>query len=109
MRWYIDALKKYAVFSGRSSRIAYWMFVLFDVLFTVAAVILDEAAGSEAGVFNLLYSLATIVPYLAVSVRRMQDSGRSGWWILAPVVNIVFLCLPGDPGANRYGPGPDAA
>ncbi len=103
MNWYIDALKKYGVFAGRSRRKAFWMFVLFDAIFTVVASILD---GGEGGVFSSLYSLATLVPYVAVSVRRMHDTGHCGWWIIVPIVNLVFLCSDSQPGENKYGPNP---
>lgn len=107
MNWYIDAWKKYGVFTGRSRRKAYWMFWLFDIIFTIIAVVIDGI--TETGIFNGIYSLATIVPALAVSVRRMHDAGHSGWWILVPIVNLVFACTDSQPGDNKYGPNPKNA
>ena len=106
MNWYIDALKKYAVFAGRSRRKAFWMFWLFDIVFTIVFSLIDRMMGGEVGVLSLLYTLATIIPYLAVSVRRMHDTGHSGWWILFPIVNLVFLCTDSQQGDNKYGPNP---
>ena len=108
MNWYIDALKNYAVFSGRSRRKAFWMFWLFDTIFTIIAMGIDEKMGSKAGVLVLIYTLATIIPYIAVSIRRMHDTGHSGWWILFPVVNLFFLCRDSQLGENKYGPNPKA-
>jgi len=58
---------------------------------------------------NAIYSLAILIPATAVSVRRMHDLGRSGWWILVPVVNLVFMFLDSQSGDNEYGPNPKAA
>ena len=106
MQWYIDAWQKYGTFSGRSHRTAFWMFWLFDTIFTFVAAIIDSAIGEDIGVFCLFYTLATIVPYFAVAARRLHDVGLSGWWILVPVVNLVFLCVDSQRGPNRYGPNP---
>ena len=106
MKWYIDAFKKYAVFTGRSRRQAFWMFWLFDIIFTIIFSLIDEIMGSELGVLNLIYLLATIIPYFAVSARRMHDTGHSGWWILFPIVNLVLFCTDSQQGENKYGPNP---
>ena len=121
MSWYIEALKKYAVFSGRSRRKEYWYFVLFNVIIGVALNVLDAVIGTynpSAGIGLLggIYSLAVLVPSIAVSVRRLHDIDRTGWWVLialVPVVGaivlIVFHALDSTPGPNRYGPNPKAA
>jgi uncharacterized membrane protein YhaH (DUF805 family) len=113
MHWYIEVLKKYAVFSGRARRKEYWMFFLFNI---VVAILIGFVFGVIQAVthidlsgVSLIYSLAILIPSIAVGIRRMHDLGRSGWWILFPVVNFVFLFLDGQPEENEYGPNPKAA
>ena len=81
MKYYIEGLKKYAEFEGRARRKEYWMFILFYFIFTIAAVVLDEILGSEPVIY-IVYGLVLILPTLAVTVRRLHDTDRSGWWIL---------------------------
>lgn len=119
MKWFLEALtKKYATFEGRARRSEYWYFVLFCVLAIVALAIVDSIAGTfseeaEIGLFSGLFVLATFVPSLAVMVRRLHDTDRSGWWVLinlvplvGAVVLLVFTVLDSQPGANRFGPNP---
>ena len=118
MNWYITVLKKYAVFSGRARRKEYWMFVLFNIIFSIAAIILDNLLGTASnelgyGIIYGLYSLAILIPTLAVAVRRLHDIGKSGWWIfisLVPIVGsiwlLVLLATDSLPGENQYGPNP---
>jgi uncharacterized membrane protein YhaH (DUF805 family) len=118
MSWYLAVLKKYAVFSGRARRKEYWMFVLFNLIFAIVAMILDNVLGTAIedvgyGVFYLLYVLAVLVPSLAVVVRRLHDIGKSGWWIfisLIPLIGgiwlLVLLVTDSQPGENQYGPNP---
>jgi uncharacterized membrane protein YhaH (DUF805 family) len=115
MNWYLEALKKYAVFSGRARRTAYWMFVLFNVIIAVVLAIIDGLVGSP-GILGLLYGLAVLIPGLAVSVRRLHDTNRSGWWLLicliplvGAIILLVFMVQDSQPGENRYGPNPKAA
>ena len=109
---------KYAAFSGRAGRKEYWMFILFDVIAAFVALVLDimisAASGRNDGcVFYLLYLLASLIPTLTVSVRRLHDTGRSGWWLLLSfvpfggIVLFAFTLLPGDSGANEYGEDPN--
>ena len=111
MSWYIEALKKYAVFSGRSSRREYWFFTLFNVIAAVVLIIIDSIIGS-GGLLTILYGLAVLVPALAVTVRRLHDTDRSGWWVLIWVIPLgglvllVFALLDSTPGDNGYGPNP---
>ena len=112
MYWYFEALKKYAVFAGRARRKEYWMFVLFNLIITLLLGMIEGVAGSP-GVIGGLYSLAVLVPSIAVSVRRLHDIGRSGWWMficLVPVIGvivlIVFAVQDSQPGNNQYGPNP---
>lgn len=118
MNWYLQALKKYAVFEGRARRKEYWFFVLFNVLALVALGMLDVLLGTyseetEVGLFSGLYALAVLIPSLAVTVRRLHDTNRSGWWVLihfipiiGAIVMLVFTVLDSQPGANRFGPNP---
>ncbi len=113
MSWYITVLKKYAVFSGRARRKEYWMFCLFNVIVSFGLGLVLGFTGSLlgtgaqlGGVGGMVYSLAMIIPSIAVAIRRMHDTGHSGWWILVPLANIVFLFLDSQPGENEYGPNP---
>jgi uncharacterized membrane protein YhaH (DUF805 family) len=121
MNWYVEALKKYAVFSGRSRRKEYWFFVLFNVLASIVLAAVDGATGSlnpETGMGTLgtIYALAVLLPSLAVSVRRLHDTGRSGWWLLiglVPVIGaivlLVFMVQDSKPGENQFGANPKGA
>lgn len=113
MSWYITVIKKYAVFSGRARRKEYWMFFLFNILISLALGFVLGFIGAIIGVgaqlsniASVVYSLAIVIPSISVVVRRMHDLGRSGWWMLVPVANIVFLFMAGQPGENEYGPDP---
>lgn len=175
MEWMILPLKKYAQFSGRSRRKEFWMYILFVIIVTIVLSILDAmlglggstyssntlpdgatgiggAAGVSGGILAGLFALATFIPSLAVQVRRLHDTNRSGWWILMPlvpylagavlmlggamggvasggmtaasggalalggilmviggisaIVLLVFMCLDGTRGPNRFGPDP---
>lgn len=118
MNWYLKVLRQYADFSGRARRTEYWMFVLFNILFVIAAMILDNILGLTVeglpyGVFYFLYAIAIIIPSLAVAVRRLHDVGKSGWMILIaiiPIVGAIWLlvlyCTDSDAGENEYGPNP---
>ncbi|HEX9533541.1 MAG TPA: DUF805 domain-containing protein [bacterium] len=117
MSWYIGALKKYADFNGRAGRAEFWMFTLISTIISVILYLIDGGImpGSNIRLLYTLYSLAVLVPSLAVSVRRLHDTGRSGWWILINVIPIlgqlvylVFL-LRDSQGANQYGSSPRLA
>src|SRR3954447_9172658 len=120
MSWYLEVLKKYAVFSGRARRKEYWMFFLINLIISVVLIAIDNLIGTfraQAGVGLLqgIYSLAVLIPSLAVTVRRLHDTGRTGWWILIgliPVIGgivlLIFMVLDSEPGANQYGPSPKA-
>jgi uncharacterized membrane protein YhaH (DUF805 family) len=105
----------YVKFDGRASRSAFWWWVLFQIIVQFVAGILDYAIFSNLGVLEGLVSLALLLPYLSVSIRRLHDTDRSGWWLLIyliPVIGfivlLVFFLTGSDPGPNRYGPAPDA-
>lgn len=127
MHWYLMVWRKYAEFAGRSRRKEYWMFVLFNALAVlaliaigVAGIAMSEDYGGLLFIPFGIYLLATIIPGLAVAVRRLHDSGRSGWLMLVfflvglipfigligGIIQIVFMCQDSDPGTNRYGPNP---
>lgn len=107
--------KNYAVFKGRSRRSAFWYSVLFTALVSTAAGIinpgsLDENGWRNPGALENLWSLATLIPSLAISFRRLHDTGKSGanlFWIFLPVIGwiilLVALVKDGSPGANQYG------
>lgn len=105
-----SALTQYVGFTGRARRSEYWFFVLFTVLATVVAAVIDAVIG--APVLGLVVALGLLLPSLAVSVRRLHDTGRTGWWMLlglvplGGIVLIVFACLDSEPGPNRFGPSP---
>ncbi|MEU0407388.1 DUF805 domain-containing protein [Streptomyces griseorubiginosus] len=114
MSWFIEVLKKYAVFSGRARRKEYWMFALFATIIYVVFLVLSIVTKQSWIVF--LPILAFLLPGLAVTARRLHDTGRSGWWILfqlvpiaGPITLFVFSVLDGEPGDNKYGPNPKLA
>jgi uncharacterized membrane protein YhaH (DUF805 family) len=106
-------LRNYATFTGRARRSEFWFFWLFNLLLHMAAAVLDAAILGDGTLLNSLVSLGLLLPNVAVSVRRLHDVGRSGWWLLiglVPLVGIVVLLLwytaRGEEGANRFGPDP---
>lgn len=125
MNWFIKVLKQYADFKGRARRKEYWMYVLFLTIAYIIAAILDNVLGLSIkmagqsmgyGYIYLLVALATIVPSIAVSVRRLQDINKSGWFVLIafiPIIGVLILLywslLEGTKGENQYGPDPKAA
>ncbi|MBK5549174.1 MULTISPECIES: DUF805 domain-containing protein [unclassified Pseudomonas] len=102
---YLEVLKKYAVFTGRASRREYWMFILINLGVAIVLGVIDAVLGAK-GIISNFYSLAVFLPSIAAAIRRMHDTNRSGWWILLPIVNIVFLAQDSQPGDNRFGPNP---
>lgn len=142
MEWMILPFKRYAEFTGRSRRMEYWMFVLLQIIvYAVLALVvfgigggLEEFANADpedpmavysmlfsgAGLLMVVWWLATIIPSIAVGVRRLHDRDMSGWWylgfivlsiipivgIIASIAFLVIMLLPGTPGPNRFGPDP---
>lgn len=116
MNWYLEVLKKYAVFSGRARRMEYWMFTLVNIIISVAVMILDYVILDTKGILYIIYCFAVFIPSLAVLVRRLHDTSRSGWWFfisLVPFIGSIWLlvltCLDSTPGSNEYGPNPKEA
>ena len=115
MDWYMGVLRKYAEFSGRARRREYWTFALISFLIGCALGVIGALVHGLA-FLSWVYSLAVLVPSIAVSVRRLHDTGRSGWWLLIGlipliglIVLIVFLATDGEPGDNEYGPNPKSS
>ena len=118
MEWYTEVLKKYAVFQGRARRQEFWMFFLFNTMFYLLAAVVDNIIGTRYqdmwyGIFYTLYSLAMLIPSLAVEIRRLHDVGKSGWWLfisLIPLIGAIWLFVllvtDSQPGENQYGPNP---
>lgn len=113
--YYLDVFKHHYVdFDGRVRRRTYWMFTLFNVGIAVAiAFVLGVVSDGLADFVGGLYALAVLPPGLGLAVRRLHDTGRSGWWALVALVPILgffvllyFMVLEGDPGPNEYGPDP---
>jgi len=141
MEWMILPLRRYAQFSGRSRRKEYWMFVLFCLIGRIVLAIIDTILGlnldgARTGLLSGIFNLAILIPSIAVGVRRLHDTDRSGWWLLAglaamlpglvlmavnffvgmavlaiggfcaAILLLVFVCQDGTQGDNRYGPDP---
>ena len=119
MEWYLTVLRKYAEFSGRARRMEFWMFTLINILISIGLSIIDAIIGTTygagSGILSTIYGLAVLIPSLAVGVRRLHDTGRTGWWLLIGlvpcigfIVLIVFFATEGQRGDNQYGPDPKA-
>lgn len=116
MEWYLKVMSQYADFEGRARRKEYWMFVLYNLVFSFVATIVDVVLGFSMGNFGLLaslYALVILIPSIAVCVRRLHDIGKSGWMmliILIPIVGGIWLLIlfiqEGTPGQNEYGMNP---
>jgi len=121
MNWYLKVLKNYIVFDGRARRKEYWFFYLFYFIFVIALGFIDAITGSYSinvglGLLSGIFVLAMILPGIAVCVRRLHDTDRSGWWILigfVPIIGgiwlLVLMVLDGTSGQNQYGSDPKAA
>lgn len=116
MNWYISVLKQYAVFSGRARRTEYWMFVLCNVIVMLLLGMVDKLIGGDNELISSIYSLAVLLPSLAVAARRLHDTDRSAWWLLLGLIPIIgtlvliyFLVCNGQQGPNRFGDDPKAA
>ena len=106
----VSGFQNYVNFNGRAARSEFWYWVLFVFLVNVAANIIDAGVGT--GIIGALVSLALFLPGIAVSVRRLHDLDRTGWWLLIAftVVGVILLivwdCMKGTSGSNQYGPDP---
>ncbi|MCL4117892.1 UNVERIFIED_CONTAM: hypothetical protein GTU68_045002 [Idotea baltica] len=114
MNWYLKVLKQYADFTGRARRKEYWMFVLINILISWTFVLLDYIAGTTIfDSINTIYSIAILVPSVAVAVRRLHDIGNSGWYYLLvfiPIIGWIWLLIlfvtDSESGTNKWGPNP---
>ncbi|MTD27425.1 DUF805 domain-containing protein [Erwinia sorbitola] len=120
MSWYLAVLKNYAEFSGRARRKEYWMFILFNTLIQMVLMVLffhTDGSFLQSPILIIygVYTVATLSPLLAVSVRRLHDTNRPGWWMLlyfvpfGGIVILVILCLDGDKESNRFGAPPKSS
>jgi uncharacterized membrane protein YhaH (DUF805 family) len=118
MKWFLKVLRQYADFSGRARRKEYWMYSLINFIFVTVASILDNATGMAIegigyGPIYIIFVLATLIPGIAVSVRRLHDVGKSGWMLfvgLIPIIGVIWLLVlavkDSQPGSNQYGENP---
>lgn len=118
MVWWLTCMQKYADFSGRARRTEYWMFALLNFIFAIVALMIDYMLGTinkefGSGIIYSLFSLAIILPTWAVSVRRLHDVGKSGWWLLIsliPFIGDIWLFIltvtDSQTGDNEYGANP---
>lgn len=118
MNWFFRCWEHYADFKGRARRKEYWMFILFNFIVVLILTILDSLLGWNIsdlglGALGLVYSLAALIPGLAVVVRRLHDIGKSGWYYLISLIPIVgfililvWLCKDSEREANAWGPNP---
>ncbi|AJR22903.1 MULTISPECIES: DUF805 domain-containing protein [Sphingobium] len=133
MEWMLLPLRRYAKFSGRARPREYWMFVLFLLLCYIGVAMVEGILGlsttdhwfqrgpwwagagysTRGGPLTGLFTLAMIIPHIAVSVRRLHDTDRSGWWLLivffpiiGSIVLLIFFIMSGTRGPNRFGPDP---
>lgn len=107
MNYYIKVLQNYANFNGRARRSEYWYFVLFNIIISIVLGFIAGAIGFE--LLGSLYSLAVLIPSIAVGVRRMHDVGKSGWFIIIPIYNLILACTDSQAGDNEYGPNPKSS
>jgi uncharacterized membrane protein YhaH (DUF805 family) len=125
MKYYVDAFRKYFVFHGRTSRKAYWMFILFNIIIGWIVMLVDRGTGMQpfldyeymsysSGPLYSFYNLLLFIPSLAIACRRLHDTGRSAWWLfilLIPVFGwiwmLIILLQQGDFSENTYGSIPE--
>ena len=117
MHYFLDPIKKYVAFKGRATRKEFWMFFLFYFIFSVILGFVTGLIVAFAHITNgdnvanyvgYAYALILGLPYIALYIRRIHDSGKSGWFILVPIYNWILLFIKGTDGDNKYGPNPNA-
>jgi len=113
MEWYLIVLKKYVTWQGRARPKEYWMYTLINLIIAFALGFLDAAVIGTNGILGLIYALAVFLPGISVTVRRLHDTNRSGWWfwiVLIPLIGIFvllyFVIVGGTRGSNDYGEDP---
>src|SRR5690348_8012138 len=106
MNSYLTVLQKSFTFQGRARRKEYWLFILFNYIVLIGFSLVGNLF--EMPLLSTIYSLIMFIPSISAIVRRMHDVGRSGWFSLIPIYNIILACTPGDQGDNGYGTDPKA-
>lgn len=116
MNWFISCItKNYANFSGRARRQEYWMFNLFLLLFWFIIIFIGSLGQTLSGIMFTIFCIsvfAFFIPNLAVTVRRLHDTDKSGWWFLISlipfggIILLIFMCIDSTPGSNQYGDNP---
>lgn len=106
IRYYISVWKNAFNFNGRARRSEYWYFVLMHFIILFVLGFIDISQGYENFGISSIYRIAALVPYFSVAVRRMHDTGKSGWYIIAPFYNIILAATEGYYGPNEYGDDP---
>ena len=104
MKWYLKVLKNYAVFEGRARRSEYWYYTLFYLIFVFVIAFVCALMRSQIPYF--VFVIFSVIPSIAVGVRRMHDVNKSGWFMLIPFYNLILYCTDGTTGPNSYGPDP---
>lgn len=111
--WYFKVvIKNFANFEGRARRKEYWYFILVNTIISFVLGLISGFSGltfGDSGILDTIYSLLVIVPSIAVGVRRMHDVGKSGWYLLIPLYNLILATTDGDIGNNEYGNDPKRA
>ena len=108
---FLQPYKKYATFSGRATRKEFWLFHLFYIIGFIVLINIEQMLGNEGGIF-ILWVFANMIPQIAVGVRRLHDTNKSGWLyllMLIPLGNLFLLflfCIGSDQEDNRFGPKP---
>ena len=115
MNWYLKVVRdNYANFTGRARRQEYWMFAFINLIIILILNTIDRVVFSaDMAILSSVYLLAILIPGIAVAVRRLHDTDRSGWWallglipIVGTIILIVMMCIDSTPGTNRFGPNP---
>lgn len=108
MNWfeiYVDVIKRYFEFQGRATRTEYWVFTFMSTVVSIVLMVIGILTKTNDIAGNI-YSLAVFIPSIAVGVRRLHDTDHSGWWLLLPLVNLIFLVQDTQTGPNRFGQDP---
>jgi len=108
VKWYLKVIRdNYANFKGRASRQEYWMFALVNALIAFTLSMIEGFTGifgnNDESILANIYSLAVAIPSIAVGVRRIHDTGKSGWFLLIPIYNFILLVTNSESGQNQYG------
>lgn len=106
MNYFISALKNFSDFNGRARRSEYWYFALFAFLINFAIGFIFGYLGMP--IIGTILGLVLIIPNIAAAIRRMHDVGKSGWYCLIPIYNLILAFTEGEKGPNQYGPDPKA-